>query len=157
MRQIALLLFLVPVGCGSPSQPSEDVIVLNLLAIGTQTGMERCAEGQALRDCVPLSAPHRTSGIWVRGFEMNLFQPDRRTDGATDFEPDDEMFAQLVSMQKGRELIQQGPEWGSYRVEFIGRRSTVVGQFGRWNRDTLIVVDRMISMREVEPPPKVKE
>lgn len=142
MRRIVLPLLLVLFGCGPQAEQDENVTLLNLMAIGTQTGLERCAPGQDLRECVDLSEPKRMTGIWVAGFEISRFQAQGSKE-ASYFEPTIQMARQRKS----------GREWRSYAVEFVGRSSMVVGQFGNPpDYDSLVVADRMISMKEVSQP-----
>src|SRR5262245_61913778 len=149
MRCVVLSLALLVAGCGSPNGPNDNEVVLNLQAIGTTTGYEQCHDGQNLRDCVPLLAPQHFSGVWEFGFEESTFDRKDRASEPVEFEPTPEM------RQIAEKRWETDPRYRAYEVEFVGRRSAVVGQFGHF--DTLVVVDRLLSMKEVPLPPASPE
>jgi hypothetical protein len=51
--------------------------------------------------------------------------------------------------------VSKSPDQTLYAVEFIGRRTAVKGRYGHMGVfDHELIVDRMISMRQVEPATK---
>ena len=106
--------------------------------------------------CLKYDGPRRMKGLWRNDFEGSQFCPapaktcgyvmsDKRTNPVIwlDFS------VSLPADHKGNGL------GGLYAIDFIGRRSAYPGYYGHMGVfDEEVIVDRMISMKEIEPPPK---
>ena len=98
-------------------------------------------------DCFVMTAPQRWSGLWRAAFEGSQFCADARGKPAT------ECSYELAPPRTWFELNERyEPDGSLYRVDFIGRRTTSPGQFGHMGAfEHHMVVDRMISIRRIEP------
>jgi hypothetical protein len=127
-------------------------------------GVGPCA--QAMRDekfeprknvyeiCYRLTDPERWRGLWRNDFEGSRFcaAPGKR---CSHDRPGERIWLEysfgLTDTKPRQWKIQPG---GLYEVDFIGRRTAVKGKYGHMGgSDHLLLVDRMISIREVEAPP----
>ena len=96
-------------------------------------------------DCYEMLAAQRWGGLWEHGWEWTNFCPDpaKQCDWMA------ERGTWLIfaeSADPGQDL----PE-GVHRIEFVGRRTRVPGNFGHTNSyDHLMIVDRLISIQPVE-------
>lgn len=96
-------------------------------------------------DCFEMMPAQRWSGLWERGWEWTNFCPDPATEC--------DWMAKRGTWLIFAKDAYRGPAQpdGLYRVEFVGRRTKVPGNFGHMNSyDHLMVVDRLISIRRVE-------
>ena len=94
--------------------------------------------------CVKMLPERRFVGLWRAAFEGSRFCPapaktcDHKTPGELIW----------LSNYPGR------PHGGLYRVEFFGRKTMYKGPYGHFGVfDQEVDVDRMVSMKEIEPPP----
>ena len=99
-------------------------------------------------ECVYMTPPQRWRGLWRNDFEGSGFCPNARTE---------------CSYWEERPRIwldawpKYPPDQKLYRVEFIGRRTMFLGAYGHLGMsDHYMKVDRMISMKEVQWPPRSK-
>lgn len=101
-------------------------------------------EGTPLDECYKMDQPRRWRGVWRNEFEGSRFCPAP---------------AKKCSMSSPGEMIwldvSKSPDQTLYEVDFIGRRTAVKGRYGHMGGfDHELIVDRMISMRQIEPPTK---
>jgi hypothetical protein len=103
--------------------------------------------------CFKFTKPQRMQGLWRNDFEGSLFCElgtqcsNRQSDGKRPRAVWLEMKARL----SGRK---DTPPGGLYAIDFIGRRSEYRGMFGHMGMwDGEVIVDRLISIEELEPPP----
>jgi hypothetical protein len=97
--------------------------------------------------CFDMLPDQRWTGLWEKGWEWTNFCPDPAADC-------DWMAKRGIWLTFAKDAY-RGPKLanGIYRIEFIGRRTRQAGNFGHTNAyDHLMVVDRLISIRQVEPP-----
>jgi len=108
--------------------------------------------------CYKLTPPRRRHGLWRNNFEGSQFceAPATRCPDASAGELSWLRYSFGVTDTRPRKL--KVPYGGLYEVDFIGRRTAVKGRYGHLGgADHYLIVDRMIWMREVEPPPKQEE
>jgi hypothetical protein len=95
-------------------------------------------------DCFAMLPAHRWSGLWEKGWEWTNFCPDPAKEC-------DWMAKRgtWLTFAKGARSETVLPD-GTYRIEFVGRRSKVPGNFGHQaSYDHLMVVDRVISIQRI--------
>ncbi|MGN6818393.1 MAG: hypothetical protein ACTHJR_06940 [Sphingomonas sp.] len=108
------------------------------------------------RDCYRFDPPARMSGIWINGFESSDFLPDGSTLS------DSRTYPSGISLEEdkwgGTLLKRREDNFGkAYAITFIGSMSSYSGHFGHLGGSArLVLVDRLISIREV-PKPKFGE
>jgi hypothetical protein len=96
-------------------------------------------------DCFEMMPPQRWSGLWETGSEWTNFC----SDPATECDWMAKRGTWLV-FAKGTHFLGSDQPDGTYRIEFIGRRTKVPGNFGHQAAyDHLMVVDRLISISKV--------
>ena len=106
-----------------------------------------------LEDCFQFDAPRRWTGRWFIAFEVSRFCPDTARQCSLQ-EPGEWIWlttAPSVSLPQYK-----GPQAliSAFKVDFIGRKSTYPGGYGHMeSADQEIIIDRMISMKRVGPPP----
>ena len=113
--------------------------------VGGVNAMPRRAE-----DCFAMTEPTRWTGLWRNQFEGSQFCPSPARKCPEDASSDD------IWLQFDERLPQSKmePSGGLYAVDFIGRRTAQKGFFGHFGMsEHEMIVDRVISIREVEPPP----
>jgi hypothetical protein len=100
-------------------------------------------------DCFEMTKPQRWKGIWRNEFEGSNFCPGATTE------------CQYTQANNWLEFPQRLPEHalqgrgGEYAIDFIGRRTLYRGKHGHMGMsDYEFVVDRVISLKEVERPPR---
>lgn len=105
-------------------------------------------------ECFEMTRPQRWSGLWRAAFEGSRFCEDQPNKSAT--ECSDKSVGSRIWFDPNRPYETDGR---LYRVEFIGRRTVRPGNFGHMGgSEHEMVVDRMISIKEVEaPPPRVTD
>jgi hypothetical protein len=107
------------------------------------------AIGERVEDCVQMTVPRRWTGLWRAAFEGSQFCADEAERPATQCEYKDGHPNTWFEPGTG-----YTPDASLYRVDFIGRRTVRAGHFGHMGMsDHEMIVDRMISMKEVEAPP----
>ncbi len=98
-------------------------------------------------DCFYMQKRQKWSGLWNYGWEWTAFCPyaekdcDDSTKGANwlVFAPNSGPKSKIAA--------------GLYRIDFVGRRTSVPGGYGHMSGyEHMIVVDRLISLKELEPP-----
>jgi hypothetical protein len=90
-------------------------------------------------------------GIWVNQMEGSQFCPDPAPDSCP---TKDVSYANDIWLKFGSNPPVELGRGGLYQVEFIGRKSDGKGTFGHFGMfGNEIIVDRLISIKEVEPPP----
>jgi hypothetical protein len=108
--------------------------------------------------CYKLTEPQRWQGLWRDDFEGSRFcpAPASRCPYHT---PRDKIWLEYsfgVTDTEPRE--RKVPPGGLYEVNLIGRRTAVKGNYGHMGgSDHALIVDRMISIRQIEAPPKQVE
>jgi hypothetical protein len=104
------------------------------------------------RDCYRFDPPVRMSGIWLNDFEGSEFLPDGSTYS------DRWTFSSRIWLEEdswGSALPKDRDEnYGkAYAVTFIGNLSSYQGSYGHMGGSArLLLVDRLISIREVPRP-----
>ena len=102
--------------------------------------------------CYKFEKPRRWKGIWFNQFEGLLFCPDPVERTCPKNAPTYENEIWLEFSSKPPVELGRG---GVYEIEFIGRRSLGAGHFGHMGMSPNdMIVDRMISTKELEAPPK---
>jgi hypothetical protein len=106
---------------------------------------------QRTDQCYKFDKARRWKGHWINQFEGSIFCPagspcpDERSGAAN------AIWLEFSSTRPVQNELKPG---GVYEVEFIGRRSIGEGHFGHMGMSPNdIIVDRMISMNQIEPPP----
>jgi len=97
--------------------------------------------------CYKMTEPERMRGFWNDEFEASQFctAPEKC------FYPNSETWLEFADPKMQR----REPTGTLYAVEFIGRRPLYSGSFGHFGMFTNdVIVDRMISMKEIQPPPR---
>lgn len=104
--------------------------------------------------CYKMDAPRHWSGLWRDEFEGSRFCPGPATECSFDSPGEKIWFEYSFGMTQSRPAERKVPPGGLYLVDFVGRRSTYRGQYGHMGgSDRFITVNRMISIKEIEPPP----
>jgi len=100
-------------------------------------------------DCTRRSPPARERGLWRNDFEGSLFCPAPATScsNGTGGSP---IWLDVDSTHAAPKGLVTG---GLYAVEFVGRASSHGTSWEAYGYPQDIVVDGMISVRQVEPPP----
>jgi len=94
-----------------------------------------------------MTEPERMRGFWNDEFEGSQFctAPEKC------LYPAGETWLEFADPKMQR----REPTGTLYAVEFIGRRPLYSGSFGHFGMFTNdVIVDRMISMKEIQPPPR---
>lgn len=104
--------------------------------------------------CVKFDAPLRMHGLWRNDFEGSQLCPAPATDCSFNT-PGERIWLDYALPLPGTEpkrfTVQPG---GLYAVQFVGRQTKYKGSYGHMGVfDHQVIVDRMISIRELEPPP----
>jgi hypothetical protein len=95
--------------------------------------------------CVKMSAPNRWQGIWLDEFEGSRFCPKPARICAFNTVGD------RIWLDIGKRKARLG---GVYVVDFVGRKTLFKGPYGHMGlSDHEIIVDRVISIRTIKPPP----
>ncbi len=102
-------------------------------------------------ECVQMTEPQIWTGIWRDEFEGSQFCAAPATRCAFDSQAERVWLAQRDKSFKGG----QRPYDGSlYAVEFLGRRTKYPGSYGHLGvSQHEIIVDRMLSIRKLDPDP----
>lgn len=100
--------------------------------------------------CYKLTQPARWHGLWRNEFESSRFCPAPAEN--CDFDtPGDRIW---LTIKKGLPQYDIQGRGGLYEVEFIGRRTLYPGMQGHMGMSKHeLIVDRLISMKEIEAPP----
>ena len=101
-------------------------------------------------ECFEMMPPQRWSGLWRDAFEGSRFCPAPATRCSAD-SPGDAIWLGFADEQNAPKRT----AWnnGLYAIEFIGRRTARKGSYGHVGMsDHEIIVDRLISIKQVEPP-----
>ena len=126
-------------------QGLTDVCVARLRARGIAV-----LDAVPLHDCFVSTPPQRWTGLWRNDFEGSRFCPSPATEcnGET---RGDEIW---LNVPTGRPAGVEEGSGGLYAVDFIGRRTLRPGPFGHLGMSAHeATVERMMSIREIEPPP----
>lgn len=95
-------------------------------------------------DCFEMLPEQRWSGLWEDGWEWTNFcaEPAKQCDWMA-------KSGTWLTFAEGAYPKGEVPD-GTYRIEFIGRRTKIPGQFGHDGAyEHLMVVDRLISIRTI--------
>ena len=111
-----------------------------------------------LHQCYKFDAPQQMRGLWRNDFEGSRLCPAPAS-ACFYGSPGDKIWFDysfgLTDTRPRKWKVQPG---GLYAVDFIGRATKYRGRYGHMGAfDRLVVVDRIIAMREVEAPPKPAE
>jgi hypothetical protein len=104
--------------------------------------------------CFKFTPPKRMQGLWRNQFEGSDYCEDQARPC-----PDKKMnashgFSTWLEMRAPLPGARDTPPGGLYAIDFVGRRSVGAGKFGHfgmWRNE--VIVDRLLSIKEVEPPP----
>ena len=105
--------------------------------------------------CFRFEKPRRWTGLWRNEFEGLTFcpAPARECPGETLLsDPHRPIYGNMELRSEPRGW-RDTPPGGLYAVEFIGRRSEYGLSGGTSGADKQVIVDRWISIRQIEPPP----
>ena len=98
-----------------------------------------------LDQCVKMDAPKRWKGLWRDASESSQFCAA----------PAASCPLTIPATQLAVDRVTKKSTGAVYAVDFIGRRTSYQGSYGWLGQyDRVIIVDRMISMKELRPPPK---
>ena len=105
--------------------------------------------------CSACDRSERMQGLWRNDFEGSQFCPaPAKTCG---YVPKDERGSPTIWLDFAKTLpvkYRRQNFGGLYSIEFIGRRNSFGGSYGHMGMfDEEIIVDRLISIKEIEPPP----
>lgn len=105
--------------------------------------------------CVKFDPPRRFQGLWRNDFEGTQFCPAPARECS--YVSTERRKQPLIWLDFSFRLPDpaEGPFGGLYSVDFIGRTSAYGGAYGHFGMfDEQVIVDRLISIQELEPPPK---
>jgi hypothetical protein len=101
--------------------------------------------------CFKFEKPRRWKGIWINQFERQRFCPNPPERSCPKNSTTNQNY---VWLEFASEPSIKPGSGGVYELEFIGRRSVGAGVFGHFGMSpNEIIVDHIISLREVEAPP----
>lgn len=97
-----------------------------------------------IRICYDMLPARRWSGLWETGWEWTNFCPDPAQDCNW-------MSKRGIWLEFATGALDgPRPPEGIYRIEFVGRRTRVPGNFGHTSAyEHLMIVDRLISMQRI--------
>jgi hypothetical protein len=101
--------------------------------------------------CYKMLPATRWHGLWRDGFEGQIFCPAPAQE-CPGHSPKDESWFELKSRPPG---VEKDPLGALYAVDFIGRRTAQSSSMIAYGFQHEMVVDRMISVRLVEPAPLI--
>lgn len=108
-------------------------------------------DGVPLHDCFESTPPRRWRGLWRDVFEGSRFCPWPAI-RCSDAEAGPHIW---LNLPQSLPLHGSSGAGGLYAIEFIGRRTLRPGRFGHFGMsDHEMTVERLISIREIEPPPR---
>jgi len=106
--------------------------------------------------CYKMTPPQRMTGLWSDAFEASEFCPapaqqcpDESAKRVADPYPRLYGNFEPPSLPGAKDT----PPGGLYAVDFIGRRTEYAPSGGTSEADKIVVADRMISIKEIKPPP----
>lgn len=103
--------------------------------------------------CFHMTPRQRWRGVWRSNFEGQSFCPAPARD-CIDDPPGGDIWLTFSEQLPHSKMQSIG---GLYEIEFIGRKTVHPGRFGHFGMfDHEMVVERVISLRELEPPPMSK-
>ena len=109
-----------------------------------------------LDQCYKFDRPQRMRGLWRNEFEGSQFCTEPAKECS--WPEIDKRSQPVVWLDLAKPLpaeLRPARGGGLYAVDFIGRRTSYRGAYGHFGMsDYAVLVDRMISMKELEPPPK---
>ena len=106
--------------------------------------------------CYRMTPPERWRGLWRNEFEGSRFCPAPARECSHDTTGERILLEYSFGVTDTRPRKSKVPFGGLYDVDFVGRRTAVKGHYSSlYDHD--LIVDRMISVKEVEPPPKQEE
>ena len=117
-----------------------------------------CQGGGEAANCIDFLPAGRMQGVWILGFERSWFVPGAEgvpDPNRTDLSKIWLTFANGALPDPGlrRAMDAQGGV-AVVAIEFDGRRSRDVGQYGHMGgADTIVIVDRIVSARLIGPLP----
>jgi hypothetical protein len=101
--------------------------------------------------CFQMQEPRKWRGLWRNVFEGSRFCPEPARECGHNSSGEDVWLEFAEGLPEGK-IEASG---GLYAMEFVGRRTSRPGRHGHFGMsDHAIVVDRVISMKQVEPPTK---
>ena len=107
--------------------------------------------------CRKMTPPQRMTGLWSNVFEVSEFcpAPARKCPNDTKQELKADPYPLFYGNFEVPHIAgyEDTPPGGLYAVDFIGRRTVYPASGGTAERDKLVVADRMISIKEIKPPP----
>jgi hypothetical protein len=104
-----------------------------------------------LDKCFKMLPPTRWRGLWRRDFEASIFCPAPAKRCSNPY-PDNAIQLEFRSGLKLAGIDADTPPGGLYALDLIGRRTAQGGMYGPLAQE--LIVDRMISIKQVEAPPK---
>lgn len=109
------------------------------------------AAPQATDKCFKMLPAIRWRGLWRNDFEGSDFCP-APADECRWTTPRNAIW---LSLRKSSLYYSMEGRGGLYAVDFVGRRTAERGHYGHMGTsDYEVIVDRLISIRQVEPPPQ---
>jgi hypothetical protein len=95
--------------------------------------------------CVRMLPEQHWRGLWRNDFEGSRFCPEPAKTCGYDSPGEDIWLSGTPGQSRG----------GLYRIDFMGRRTMFKGPYGHLGMsDQELVIDRVLSMQEVEAPPR---
>jgi hypothetical protein len=102
--------------------------------------------------CFEMTSSQRWQGLWRDEFEGSVFCPSPAKE-CSSIRPDGTWLSYTDKLRHAGTRPAEGAG-GLYRVEFIGRKALKPGHYGHMGYfANEIIVDQLISARQLEPPP----
>ena len=157
-RHLYLLLAAFLGSCsGNADQQSEnDVALLRESLPGIK---EECVEifrkkgligvPSDVRTCFPMEKQKRWTGLWRDEFEGSTFCPSPANRCEVSYE-DGHLWLHFAKEELKPEWLDRYGSGDLYEIEFVGRRTAVVGAFGHAGlSDSEIVVEKLIRLKKI--------
>ena len=153
----AALVFLLLAACRQPKLSEEQIERIRQAEPGmSEACLELARYGgiealpQEIDKCDRMTPKRRWTGLWRNEFEGSVFcaTPAKECSSQSPDQTWLDFSISLPARWKGM------PPGGLYAVDFIGRATVFPGHYGHMGvfRHE-VIMDRLISMREIEPPP----
>jgi hypothetical protein len=108
-------------------------------------------QSMATDQCYKMDDVRRWRGLWANDFEGSLFCPVPANGCPSDSE-DDQIWLEFADPATRAKLPHPGG--GLYAIDFYGRRTRYKGLHGHFGMaEHEIIVDRLVSIREIKAPP----
>lgn len=157
-----LCLAALTAGCSDEGRAYRDPVDRLLAGLGFDAlcyrgvgeGENRSYEFIGYDKCYHFDPPRRMRGVWLAEFEGSRFLPNAAAAPAERDLPNDSIWLEIdedMLSPADRDVISKHPP--AFAIDFVGRRATYPGRYGHGGMSrNLVVVDRLLSMRAIDPP-----